>query len=68
MVTHKENAVAKAKKNSKARLKKEFWSLYLDETPATALRALSKRTRVPAQVYLREGLDMVLAKYKAKDA
>jgi hypothetical protein len=28
------------------------------------LRALTEQTRVPMQVYLREGLDYVLAKYK----
>ena len=50
------------------RLKKELMSIYVDDEQAAALRALSKRTKVAAQVYLREGLDMVLAKYKAKDA
>ena len=52
------------KPSSKARLEKQFWSLYLDNAPAEALRAFSKKTRVPAQAYLREGLDMVLKKYK----
>jgi hypothetical protein len=39
-------------------------SLYVQPEQATALRGLSKRSRVPVQVYLREGVDLVLAKYK----
>jgi hypothetical protein len=54
----------KPKPDKSKRLTKEFWSLYLDVPQATALRKYSKETRVPAQAYLREGLDMVLAKYK----
>ena len=30
------------------------------------LKALSERTRVPQRVYLREGVDLVLAKYEAR--
>lgn len=64
MVTS-EDVMAKGKKpNSKARLSKEYWSLYLDPPQAAALRALSKHTRVPAQVYLREGLDLILKQYQ----
>jgi hypothetical protein len=51
-------------KNSKLRLRKQFWSLYLDDGPAEALRKYSKETRIPAQEFLREGLDLVLKKYK----
>ena len=40
--------------------------LYLDPPQKAALRKLSERTRVPMAVYLREGVDMLLAKYKAK--
>ncbi len=40
--------------------------LYLDPSQKAALKDLSKRTRVPMAVYLREGVDMLLAKYKAK--
>jgi predicted DNA-binding protein len=32
----------------------------LDEKQAERLKALSERTRVPASVYIREGLDRVL--------
>jgi hypothetical protein len=42
----------------------ELMSLYAKKPQADALRALSKQTRVPAQVYLREGLDLVLKKYE----
>ena len=52
------------KSSSKLRLVKEPMSIYLDKSQAKALRALSKRTRVPAQVYLREGVDLILAKYQ----
>ncbi|MBW8077357.1 MAG: ribbon-helix-helix domain-containing protein [Gallionella sp.] len=38
-------------------------ALYLEPEQASALAALSERTRVPKQVYLREGLDLILAKY-----
>ena len=41
-------------------------SLYLDPPAHEALKKLSERTRVPAAVYLREGADMVLAKYAQK--
>jgi len=53
----------KQKKSSYERLKKIPVATYLEPEQATALKALSARTRVPAQVYLREGLDLVLAKY-----
>jgi hypothetical protein len=52
--------------NSADRLKKVQLALYLDAYQAGALKALSARTRVPQQAYLREGLDMVLARYGAK--
>ena len=52
------------RRNSKARLVKEYLSLYLDPPQAATLRQLSARTRVPQQVYLREGLDLVLRKYR----
>jgi len=39
---------------------------YLEPAQAAELRALSERTRVPAQAYIREGLDVVLAKYRGK--
>lgn len=52
--------------SSKLRLKKAFLSLYLEPEQAEQLKALSERTRVPQQVYLREGVDLVLKKYKEK--
>jgi len=54
------------KPNSSDRLKKVQLALYLDADQVDALKALSGRTRVPQQVYLREGLDYVLEKYGAK--
>ena len=41
-------------------------AVYLELRQLQALKALSVRTRVPQQVYLREGLDLVLAKYRAE--
>jgi len=38
-------------------------SMYVDAAQLQALRDLSKRTRVPQQVFIREGLGLVLAKY-----
>jgi hypothetical protein len=52
------------KPNSKARLKKEYMSFYPEPERAATLRALSDKTRVPMQVYLREALDDLLTKYK----
>jgi hypothetical protein len=40
--------------------------LHLDPPQKAALRKLSDRTRVPMAVYLREAVDMLLAKYKPK--
>jgi predicted DNA-binding protein len=54
----------KRKPNSSDRLKKTQLALYLEPEQYGALKALSERTRVPAQVYLREGLDLILNKYK----
>jgi hypothetical protein len=56
------------KPNSSDRLLKAHLSLYLEPTQAQALKALSTRTRVPQQAYLREGLDLVLERYAAKGA
>lgn len=54
------------KPNSSDRLKKVQLALYLDSDQVDALKVLSLKTRVPQQVYLREGLDYVLAKYGMK--
>jgi predicted DNA-binding protein len=51
------------KPNSRSRLRKETLSLYLDPPTAEALRALSARTRIAQQVYLREAIDALLEKY-----
>jgi len=40
--------------------------VYLDPAQRTALKRLSDRTRVPMQIYLREGLDDLLKKYAKK--
>ncbi len=39
-------------------------SVYLDPEQKTALDKLSKTTRVPVAAYLREGVDLVLSRYK----
>jgi hypothetical protein len=54
------------KPNSSDRLKKVQLALYLDADQVDALKVLSLKTRVPQQVYLREGLDFVLEKYGMK--
>jgi hypothetical protein len=46
------------------RLRKSALPLYVEPEVAEELKALSERTRVPQQVYLREGVDYVLKKYK----
>lgn len=38
---------------------------YLDPQQKTALDELVKRTRVPRAVYLREAVDLLLAKYRS---
>jgi hypothetical protein len=59
-------ATATRKPNSSDRLKKMQIAMYLDIGQLEALRALSGKTRVPMQEYLREGLDYVLEKHGAK--
>jgi len=49
--------------SSYQRRKKVTIAVYVEPEQKAALDALSKKTRVPASVYLREGLDMVLKKY-----
>jgi predicted DNA-binding protein len=46
--------------------KRKMTSVYLDAAALQALQELSKDSRVPIAVYLREAVDMVLAKYKVK--
>ncbi len=52
------------KPNSSDRLKKAQLALYLEPQQYESLKSLHEKTRVPMQVYLREGLDIVLDKYK----
>ncbi len=46
--------------------KRVLMSLYIDPEAHAALKQLSKDTRVPAAVYLREAVDDLLKKYKVK--
>jgi hypothetical protein len=50
----------KRRSNSKARLKKAQLSFYPEPADYAALKALSVRTGIPQQVYLREGLRLIL--------
>jgi hypothetical protein len=50
--------------SSKLRLIKIPVQAYLEPEQAEALRELSERTRVPQQVYIREGINHVLEKYR----
>jgi hypothetical protein len=50
----------------KGRDKRVFTGVYFDRAQHDALRALSDATRVPLAAYLREAVDMLLAKYGAK--
>jgi hypothetical protein len=48
--------------------KRVFTGVYFDRAQHDALRALSDRTRVPLAAYLREAVDMLLAKYGVTSA
>ena len=50
--------------NSSARLKKVLIPCYLEPAQAVALRALSAKTRIPQQTFLREAVDDILTKYR----
>ena len=52
----------------KDRDKRVFTGVYFDRAQHDALRALSDDTRVPLAAYLREVVDMLLAKYGVKAA
>jgi hypothetical protein len=60
------NTVARKKTGAQKRLRliKISVQAYLEPEQAAELRTLSERTRVPQQVYIREGVDAVLAKYR----
>jgi len=53
----------KRRQNSSDRLKKIQIAAYLEPEQAEALKALSARTRVPMQVYLRDGLELILQQH-----
>jgi len=44
--------------------KKTSTTMYLTQEQHDALKSISKRTRVPFSVYIREGVDLVIGKYK----
>jgi predicted DNA-binding protein len=46
--------------------KREQVAVYLDPQQIERLRRLNKTTRVPTAEYIREGVDMVLAKYRKR--
>jgi predicted DNA-binding protein len=48
------------------RLKKVVISVYVEPEQKAALDKLSKQTRVPTAIYLREGVDLVLKKHARK--
>ena len=52
----------------KDREKRVFTGVYFDRAQHDALRTLSDDTRVPLAAYLREAVDMLLAKYGVKAA
>jgi hypothetical protein len=56
------------KANSRARLKKINHSLYLEPWQSEALAAMSEKTGVPQQVYLRVGLTLLLEQYDTGDS
>jgi len=60
--------MAKKRGPSHKRLKKVQLAVYLESDQADALKALSLKTRVPQQVYLREGLAHILAKHGMQKA
>lgn len=54
----------KSRKPSRERRLKVSASIYLEPHQAAALLRLHERTRVPQSVYLREAVDLLLAKYR----
>lgn len=44
--------------------KKISTTIYITEEQEEGLKELSRRTKVPVSVYIREGIDAVLSKYK----
>lgn len=54
----------KRRKPNRERLIKVPATIYLEPEQAAALARLHERTRVPTTIYLREAVDMLLAKYR----
>lgn len=46
--------------------KRKKVALYFDEEQLEALRKISKRTKIPASVIVREGVGMAIKKYRKK--
>ena len=44
--------------------KKQATTIYITEQQQALLKELNKRTKVPIAEYIREGIDMVLHKYR----
>jgi len=47
-----------------ANQKKISTTIYITEAQDQGLKELSRRTKVPVAVYIREGIDLVLASYR----
>jgi hypothetical protein len=60
-------ASKRTKTSIKLRLKKVPVLAYLEPEQAAELKALSERTRVPQQVYIREGIDWVLDRHSPEN-
>jgi len=50
-----------AKGNSRSRLLKEQWNIYLEPEQARQLRVLAQQRALPMQVLMREGIDLMLS-------
>ena len=46
---------------------KKTINAHLEQEQIEQLKKLHEKTRVPMQVYIREGIDMVLKRYKGKN-
>jgi predicted DNA-binding protein len=45
--------------------KKITTTIYITEEQDQKLKELSRRTKVPVSVYIREGIDLILERYKS---
>ena len=45
--------------------KKITTTIYITEEQDRKLKELSRRTKVPVSVYIREGIDLILERYKS---